>query len=179
MRLSWKTGLIECFKILFHSWHQHAGVNMEGCGSSGRLWRGFGRIPKGGPATLPKFMCVWRLSLGFCWYSLMILLWAFKCSSSAVGWLVVPKKKCSHPNAQNMSILPNMAKKKKKKKIKSRNLRGEAYLGLPGLVLKAITCILITDKQKESCDLRRWGNVTIEWCGHKPRIPGSTRSWKK
>lgn len=86
--------LIECFKILYHFWHQHAAVTVGRVGSSsGRLWRSSGRSQHGGHPALPKFMCICRLWLEFCWYSLMIFLWAFKWSFFAIGWMVVPKKK--------------------------------------------------------------------------------------
>lgn len=69
----------------------------------------FERFPGGGLAALPKFMWVWRCWLGFCSYSLMVLLWAFKWSTSAVDRIVASKNKFLHPNLQNLSILSKMA----------------------------------------------------------------------
>lgn len=137
-------------------------------GSSGRL-DSFWESQDAGPAALLRLLYLEILPgalLMFIDGSVldiqMIILY------SRILWGMVPKKISSHFNPQNLSILSYMAKGV----IKLRS--GGVYHGRSGWAQNAITCILITERQRAFWD-RRWSSVIL-CCGHTPR---ATRSWKK
>ena len=85
-----KNRSVECCKVFSYFQYLYAGVTIGGVFVQVADWRAFGRFQEGIPQVFFLSLCVWRFDLEFRRCSLMILLWAFKWSFSAV--------ECSHSN---------------------------------------------------------------------------------